>query len=130
MSKFDKLTAEVRELRSLLRQHGIVAPGERPDTTKQHDYVEHGSAQHAQIIGLIEARPEDDTSGYITFKSPQSGRTWRLHDEVTPFMQHANPRQVAELVLRQKVSELDAGQPQVPEGAPSMWQPERLAYTF
>jgi len=123
MSKFDELTAEVRELRSLLRQHGIVARGARPDIPTQQDHIEHGSNQHAQIIGLIEVTSEDNASAYITFKSPNTGRVWRLHDEVTPFMQYTNPRIVAELVLRQKVSELEAGKPSVPDNAPSMWRP-------
>ncbi|MCJ7555941.1 MAG: hypothetical protein MUP90_03380, partial [Gammaproteobacteria bacterium] len=50
----------------------------------------------------------------------------RLEDEVTPFMSYADPAKIAKLVLRQKVSEFQAGAPQVPANAPSRWTPDPI----
>lgn len=122
MSKIGDLAEQVQNLTALLRQHGIIPP-EQKKQEKQYDYIEHGSDKHARMIGLVEVLEGEDTEHCITYISPKSGRTWRLQDEITPFMQVPNPREIAALTLRQKVSTLDTGKPEVPEGAPPMWRP-------
>ena len=79
------------------------------------DHVPHGSARHAAILGLI---PDKENSlGY------------RLADS-TAFGPQATPAYLEE-VLRQKVSELKAGSPPIPQSddnrkpnyAPPLWLP-------
>lgn len=123
MSKVDDLKEQVQNLTELLRQHGIIAPRSQQEQIKQHDYIEHGSDEHARMIGLVEVLESEDTRDCISYISPKSGRTWRLQDEITPFMHVPNPREIAALTLRQKVSTLDAGAPEIPDGAPPIWQP-------
>jgi hypothetical protein len=128
MSKTDDLIAtlqaQVALLQRTLAANGIRAPLPPVEQAEDRaDYIAFGSEAHAAFLGLVEVKEGEDTSRYITFTSPGSGRTWRLEDEVTPFMTFPDPAQVAALVLRQKVSELEAGAPKVPDDAPPMWQP-------
>jgi hypothetical protein len=91
---------------------------------KEHppDYVEHGSDRHAALLGLVEVDGEVSDE-FIVYTSPDSGRMFRLEDQITAFMHYPDPMQVARLVLRQKVSELEAGVPPVPKNAPDLWVP-------
>lgn len=87
--------------------------------TKRSDFVEHGSEQHAAIIGLRKAMDEDAFSL----------EGWTLVDQ-TAFGVQATEAYLRE-VLRQKVSVLNAGAPPKPQSkdpfetnyAPTMWTP-------
>jgi hypothetical protein len=117
------LQAQVAELQRTLAQNGIrppLPPVERG--TDRADYIAFGSKEHAAFLGLIEVK-EGQGGDFLVYKSETSGKAWRLEDEVTPFMTFPDPRQVAALVLRQKVSELEAGSPPAPADARPMWQP-------
>jgi len=120
-SRIEQLEAQLTQLKGLLQARGIFAPS-LPRTDKERaDYVEWGSERHKALLGLVEVEPGDEAD-YITHTS--QGVTFRLEDEVTPFMSFADPGKIAKLVLRQKVSEFQAGAPEVPVGAPSLWTPD------
>jgi hypothetical protein len=74
---------------------------DHPNGLHQTDYVEHGSEQHAAIIGLRLAGGEDT---YV--REDSQGRKWTLVD-VTAFGPQVTEAYIRE-VLRQKVSTLDA----------------------
>lgn len=87
--------------------------------SENRDYVPHGSAQHAAILGLIPDK--ENPSGY------------RLADP-TAFGPQASPAYLDE-VLRQKVAELKAGKPPIPQTqdpmkphyAQPLWVPSDLS---
>ena len=111
-------------LQRTLEANGIRAP--LPPVQRgedRADYIAFGSDAHAAFLGLVEVTDEAQAGDFLSYKSEKSGKVWRLEDEVTPFMTFPDPRQVAALVLRQKVSTLEAGPPPVPASAPPMWQP-------
>lgn len=127
MANVKELEAQVAELRQLLAARGITLPqaqdaGEGP----RPDRVEFGSPEHAALLGLVEVVNDEDTEGYSTFTSPGSGRTYRLLDEYEPvrLFPAMDPEKAAKVILRQKVGELEAGAPPVPEGAPALWTPD------
>lgn len=110
-------------LEDQLRRLGIV-PDEPANERPQPDYVQHGSAQHMAMIGLLEVgKDEQHIDGSPVYTSPTTGKTYRLEDPVTPFMSFPDPLQVAQLVLRQKVSVIEGGAPTVPPDAPPLWRP-------
>lgn len=117
------LQAQVTMLQRTLEANGIrppLPPAQRG--VDRADYIAFGSDLHAAFLGLIEVQ-EGEAGDFLTYKSEKSGKLYRLEDEVTPFMTFPDPRQVAALVLRQKVSELEAGPPPIPADAPPMWRP-------
>jgi hypothetical protein len=117
------LQAQVALLQRTLDQNGIRPPLPAIQRGEDRaDYIAFGSDQHAAFLGLIKVE-EEQAGEFLTHKSETTGQLWRLEDEVTPFMTFPDPRQVAALVLRQKVSELEAGAPPIPADAPPMWQP-------
>jgi len=71
---------------------------------KPADYIEHGSDEHAALLGLV----KDEKGG------------WQLED-VTQYGPNATEKFLAQ-VLRQKISELEHP-PTVPDGSPPMWVP-------
>jgi hypothetical protein len=73
--------------------------------------VKHGSDEHAALLGLKKADKDDGLQ--------IDG--WTLVD-VTAFGPQATENYIRE-VLRQKVSELKAGPPEVPPNAPEIWWP-------
>ena len=122
-TKMERLENELAQLKGLLQSRGIFAPA-LPRTDKERaDYVKWGSERHMALLGLVEVEPGDEVD-YITHAS--QGITFRLEDEVTPFMSFADPGKIAKLVLRQKVSDFQAGAPKVPAGAPSLWTPDPI----
>lgn len=127
MSKIDELQAQVEALQTLLAMHGLVPPAPVDDTGRA-DYIEFGSPEHAAFLGVIEVDPDSqDAKDYITFVSRESGKMYRLEDEITNFIQYPDPAKAALLVLRQKVASLESGPPQVPASAPPMWRPVDMA---
>jgi hypothetical protein len=79
--------------------------------SKNTDYIEHGSPEHAALMGLRKAKPDDAVQ--------LDG--WTLAD-MTMFGPQATEAFLRE-TLRQKVNELKAGKPSVPEYSPQMWTP-------
>jgi len=77
--------------------------------------IKHGSSEHAVLLGLRKAAPED----IIVYKG------WTLED-TTAFGVQATEAYIRE-VLRQKVNELEAGAPEVPAYAPDIWIPAETA---
>ena len=126
-TKQQRLEQRIEELEQTLRSFGMTAAppdaAERPED--RADYIAFGSPEHAAFLGLIEVG-ETDVDGRITHTSSNTGTTYCLEDEVTPFMTFPDPLQIARLVLRQKVSEFEAGPPTVPANAPPMWRPREL----
>lgn len=122
MSKIDELTKELANLKALL---GIGAPTPSGDPKDRPDYIEHGSPKHAQFLGLVLVDEADDPTGYVTYQSRDTGRTYRLADEIGVLTHYpgTDPAQAALMILRQKIGELESGKPQAPANAPSMWVP-------
>lgn len=108
----------------MLKARGIIPHVDSRQPEEQHDYIEHGSPEHAALLGLVEV-PEDDKEIRLgTFTSPQSERTYALVDEQEALRVYpgVEPDKSVRLLLQQKVRELE-NKPTVPEDAPSMFQP-------
>jgi len=124
MASTKELETKVEQLESILRQYGLL---ETPKTDvrpeERADYIEFGSPEHAQLLGLVIADGDADTDERLTYKSQKTGTVYMLEDEVTPYMTFPDPKQVAALVLRQKVSAFESGRPRPPDNAPSLWKP-------
>lgn len=107
------------ELDALKRQLGLSGHyGEAVDPEKQTDFVEHGSDQHAALLGLKKATNGD---------KPQLDG-WTLED-ITSWGPAATPEYL-EQTLRQKVNELTAKMPKTQSRdpreahfAPVLWRP-------
>ena len=91
----------------------------------QTDHIAFGSDEHRQFLGLVEVKEGDNAEGYNTFVSPYSDKVYRLEDElgVVNLYPGVEPKTAAILMLRMKINELEGGAPEVPENAPSLWQP-------
>jgi len=121
MATNSELQARLTALETMLARLGIRLPAEAAQKPEERaDYIAFGSPEHAAFLGIEEANGEE---GDITYKSRTSDKTYRLVDEVTPFMHFSDPQQVAGLVLRQKVGCFEAGPPPIPTNAPAMWEP-------
>ena len=125
-----ELEQRVRDLEKLLATRGIVA---RPAAASAEDaerlnYIEFGSEQHAVLLGVlpVEDVAATEKGGDYVYTSPKTGKSYRLEDQVTPFMHFPDPAQVARLVLRQRISVLEAGPPPIPEDAPALWNPDEF----
>ena len=125
MATTKELEKQLEELRRVLAQRGITAPESAKKEGPPPDYVEFGSARHAALLGLVEVGEDDYVEGLETFTSPASQRTFRLADENEPLRTYPamDPQKSAQIILRQKVNELESGAPPVPEGAPPIWRP-------
>lgn len=117
-----QLQAQLDEIQALLAKAGITLPVEPvTDPKDRADYIEFGSPEHAAFLGLVKVKEAE--SDRLAFTSPKTGDIYVLEDEVTPFMGYPDPKQVAGLVLQQKVSSFESGPPPIPEDAPTMWVP-------
>ncbi len=116
---------EVKELRKeleVLKAQLGIGPEVLPVKTEDRaDHIPHGSDKHATFLGLVRVKP-DDNDHNITYTSPGSDTTYALEDEIMQFLHYPNPEQAAKSTLRQKVNVLES-KPEVPEDAPSLWQP-------
>jgi hypothetical protein len=128
MASTKELEARIRELERVMAAQGIRAPVQATEAGPRPDYVEFGSPAHAALLGLVEVKEGDDASDFFTYTSPASNRTFRLADEYEPVRNFPamDPEKAARVILRQKVGELEAGPPAVPEGAPDLWTPRDL----
>lgn len=106
----------LQKLEQVLRAHGIMVDEERVE--ERADYIEHGSPDHAQFLGLVKAGKGEEEE-FTVYKG------WRLNDELSPlrFFPGVDPDKAIRAVLRQLVGELEAGRPPVPQDAPPMWTP-------
>ena len=121
------LEAQIKSMAETLLSLGVRTDAQRQEQ-KQHDYIGHGSKEHAAFLGLVKVDGKDAGGDTITYTGKTG--TYTLEDNVTQFMSFANPRQVAELVLRQKVNELEAGAPKAFAGAPEMWNPTPQSVSY
>lgn len=123
MATNSELQARLTALEAMLDRLGIRLPAEAAQKPEDRaDYIAFGSPEHATFLGIVEV-DEGGIDGFITYTSQDSDKTYRLVDEVTPFMHYPDPQQVARLVLRQKVGCFEAGPPEIPVSAPPMWVP-------
>lgn len=126
MSRINELTAQVEALQNILASHGLVPPTPVEDRDRA-DYIEHGSAEHARLIGIIAVEDVEKASmDYTVFTSPRTGKAYRLEDEVSGFEKYPNPDKATRLILMQKVGSLET-KPTVPANAPPLWQPRDMA---
>lgn len=101
------------------------------------DYIPFGSPEHAGYLGIVEVESEKqakDEGFEVTYKSPKTGKLYRLADELGASVHHPEwpPEVAAKTVLRQKVSAFESGPPPVPQSedpgkpnyAPEQWQPD------
>ena len=131
MATNKELAQEIEQLkeqnRVMAQLLGLSPQRVAEDVTQRGDYIEHGSEAHAIFMGLIEVREDEmedaKRNEYILYESPSTQKIWRLEDEVSPFMAFPNPDKIALLTLRQKVSSLESGKPEVPPTAPPLLVP-------
>lgn len=123
-AQIDRLEAQLAEL-----LEGRVPTRVTIDPEDMPGYIGHGSPEHATFLGLIivpESKIDDAKEDlYIVYKSRETGKTYRLLDEITILRHYPNidPEKAALIVLRQKVGSFESGAPKVPDDAPPMWQP-------
>ena len=124
MAKIEDLQNELDQMRKLLVSAGLV-PGARK-SERNTDYVEHGSMQHATMLGLVEVENADAArkDGHTVYVSAKTNKLWRLDDEVAALRHYpgVQPDQALKVVLRQKVGALESGAPHAPVGAPAMFE--------
>ncbi len=126
MATTKQLQAQLDALTQRLAQLGITLPIEEATRPEDRaDYIAFGSPEHAAFLGLVEVEDaaKAEADGHIVHTSAETGKAYRLEDQVTPFMHYPDPLQVARLVLQQKVSAFESGPPQVPKDAPPIWEP-------
>lgn len=125
-AKERELEQRIKQLEATLAQFVGRPPELAVAPEDRADYIAFGSDDHATFLGLIKLASDEEADGRMTYTSRKTEQMYCLEDEVTPFMHFHDPRQVAELTLRQKVSVLESVPPEVPEDAPPMWVPKRL----
>jgi hypothetical protein len=119
----DQIDAGVR---AALARLGITIPvAASDDPTEQPGYIAHGSPEHAQFLGLVVVDDDDDPTGFVTYESRETGRTFRLEDELGAVAHYpgVDPDKAALMLLRGKVNVLEGGPPEAPANTPSMWTP-------
>ena len=124
MAKIDELTAQVEQMKALMKAHGIEQAPELVPMEERPDYIPHGSEAHARFLGLV-IMTEDDTAYHLQeFTSSRTGTTYRLEDEMgaVRFYPGIDPDKAMMLVLQQKVNELEI-LPTAPVDAPPMFRP-------
>ena len=117
----------IAQLEELLRRFGVAEPaGDSDDPTMWPDYIEFGSDEHLAFLGLVKLNKADAeidrAAGLDTFEGTKG--TYRLVDPIGPYGGYNDPRQAANMALRQKVAVFEMGRPTVHEKAPEMWYPE------
>lgn len=124
-----ELEQRVKDLERLLTSRGIVArPTAQSTDDVDQNYIAFGSEKHAVLLGIlpVEDVAATEAGGDYVYTSPKTSKAYRLEDQVTAFMHYPDPAQVARLVLRQRVSVLEAGPPPPPENAPALWNPDEF----
>lgn len=113
---------KLARMESILRAHGFMVD-EAPPVKDRADYIAHGSPEHATFLGLVEVQGNDNGEYQIFTGSKK--RMYRLDDELLGMkvFPGVDPEKATGALLRQKVGELEAGVPPIPETAPPMWRP-------
>ncbi len=116
----DDTTRRIEQLESMVRQLTGREPEPSDDPRDRADYVEHGSDQHAGLLGLRKAAKSE---------KPQV-EGWTFED-ITQFGSSASVEYLA-VALSQRVKELTTPLPKMqsvdprkPHFAPTMWDPRR-----
>ena len=124
MSTRDEIQALKEQVERLQQMLGIQAQP-APECAVQPDYIELGSKEHADFLGLVIVTEDDDTTGFTLFESRVTDVTYRLADELqaTQHYPGMDPEKAILLLLRSKVSSLESGPPAVDPSAPSLWVP-------
>lgn len=122
--EISRLQKELDQLKDQLKTMFGLAPSGSP--VSQANRLEHGSDEHAQFLGLIIVDESDDPTGFTTYQSKDTGRVFRLDDELGAVAHYpgVDPDKAALMTLRGKINVLEAGPPEAPPNTPSMWQPE------
>ena len=112
-------------VRAALAQLGIQLPGATQQDEEQLNFIGFGSDEHRVFLGLTIVDENDDPTGFVTYTSKETNVTYRLEDELGVLVHYpgVDPGKAALMVLRQKVSTLESGEPQPPANSPSLWQP-------
>ena len=121
-----KLQQQIADgVREALAQLGIQLPGVAQQDEEQLNYIGFGSDEHRAFLGLAIVDENDDPTGFVTYTSKETDVTYRLEDElgVVSHYPGVDPDKAALMVLRQKVNELEGGEPKAPANAPGLWQP-------
>lgn len=111
-------------MEGILRSHGFMVDDEVATSVEDRaDYIAHGSPEHATFLGLVEVQGNGNGE-YQTFTGSKK-RAYRLDDELLGMkvFPGVDPEKATSALLRQKVGELEAGVPPIPETAPPMWRP-------
>ena len=130
MATAKQLENQIQALTELLAAHGIRQPREAARLPEDRaDHIPHRSEKHMIFLGLIpvkDVKEAEEEYDYIVYRSPKTNDTYRLEDQVTPYMTFPNPMQVARLVLAQKVSSFEGDPPKAPANAPPLWRGDRV----
>lgn len=110
-----ELTAAVQSTQAAMDQQPSLPNAERRPVEERGDYVPHGSAQHARILGLVE--------------DPDSELGWKLADRTAfgaaatePFLQAVLEEKVRELTTPMPTPQ--SVDPRQPGYAPPLWMPD------
>lgn len=111
-----------------MERAGLAVQPRSAEPQDRPDYIGFGTPAHAAFLGLIlladgERTPQGQRH---TFMSETTGQIYCLEDELGSlrFYPGLSLDEVVPVVLRQKVSAYESGEPKVPERAPAMWTPE------
>ena len=124
-----ELESRVKQLEALLAQVGLAVDSASSDLPEDRpDYIAHGSPEHAQFIGLVLLENPEDADGRTVYVSRQTEQMYCLEDEigVMRFYPGVDPEKAIYTVLRQKVSAFEAGEPPIPENAPTLLVPDLI----
>jgi len=123
-----ELEAQVKQLKDVLKQAGLIVEQRSNLPEDRLDYIAPGSPEHAQFIGLVLLDSPEDADRRTVYTSRKTGRLYCLEDERAAL--HYCPGMGREdavyTILREKVSTFENCEPVIPEDAPTMWTPEPL----
>lgn len=128
MTTNKELEQKVAQLEQLLAAHGIVAaPARSRKPEDQADYIKFGSDKHLAFLGLklVQDLEQAEKDRYTVYTSAESGKAYRLIDEMQAALalRPMDPDKAILMVLRQKVSAFESGEPQPFPGAPLRFIP-------
>ena len=129
MATNKELEQRIAELeRALAMATGGPPQPRRIPEKERLDYIPHGSDKHLTFLGLVRVDDveEAERNRYVVYRSPDSGQAYRLLDEMSAaqVMRPMDPDKGILMVLRQKVSAFESGEPKPFPGAPPRFNPE------
>ena len=103
------------------------APRRVPEKQRR-DHIPFGSDGHLAFLGLerVDDVEEARKNLFVVYTSPESATSYRLIDEMqaVQMMKPMDPDKAILMVLRQKVSAFESGEPEPFPGAPARFNPE------